>query len=50
MEKLLFIIVCKACADKTPVSPDELIKGAKISAAAVLVDMMTDPQYKVFTF
>jgi sulfur relay (sulfurtransferase) complex TusBCD TusD component (DsrE family) len=44
------IHVCKACADKRLVSPDELIKGAKISGAPVLVDMMTDPEYKVFTF
>jgi hypothetical protein len=27
-----------------------LIKGAKISKAAVLVDMMTDPQHKAFSF
>jgi uncharacterized protein involved in oxidation of intracellular sulfur len=44
------IHVCKACADKRLVSPDELIKGAKMSGAPVLVDMMTDPQRKVFTF
>jgi uncharacterized protein involved in oxidation of intracellular sulfur len=44
------IHVCKACADKRLVSPDELIEGAIISGAAVLVDKMTDPAYKVFTF
>lgn len=44
------IHVCKACADKRLVSPDELIEGAMISGASVLVDMMTSPQYKVFTF
>lgn len=44
------IHVCKACADKRLVSPDELIKGAQISGAPVLVDKMTDPEYRVFTF
>ncbi|MGD9125598.1 MAG: DsrE family protein [Desulfarculaceae bacterium] len=44
------IHVCKACADKRLVSPDELIPGAQISGAPVLVEMMTSPDYKVFTF
>ena len=44
------IYVCKACADKRLVSPDELIDGAQIQGAPVLVDMMTNPDYKVFTF
>jgi uncharacterized protein involved in oxidation of intracellular sulfur len=44
------IHVCKACADKRLVSPDECIEGSKISGAPVLVDMMTNPDYKVFTF
>ena len=44
------IHVCKACADKRLVSPDECIEGSRISGAGVLVDMMTDPEYKVFTF
>ncbi len=44
------IHVCKACADKRLVSPDECIEGSVISGAPVLVDMMTNPQYKVFTF
>ena len=42
--------VCKACADKRLVSPDELISGASIQGAPVLVEKMTDPDYKVFTF
>ncbi len=42
--------VCKACADKRLVSPDDLIDGAVISPAPVLVAMMADPEYKVFTF
>lgn len=44
------IHVCKACADKRLVSPDDLIDGAKISGAPVLVKMMADPSYRVFTF
>lgn len=44
------IHVCKACADKRLVSPEDLIEGAVISGAPVLVKMMTDPNYKVFTF
>ena len=44
------IHVCKACADKRLVSPDECIEGAVISGAPVLVDLMTDPEYKVFVF
>jgi len=44
------IHVCKACADKRLISPDELIKGAQVSGAQVLVKMMTSPEYKVVTF
>jgi uncharacterized protein involved in oxidation of intracellular sulfur len=44
------IHVCKACADKRLVSPDECIEGSIISGATVLVDLMTNPEYKVFTF
>jgi sulfur relay (sulfurtransferase) complex TusBCD TusD component (DsrE family) len=48
-EKCL-IHVCKACADKRLISPDELIHGARISTASELVIMMASPDYKVFTF
>lgn len=44
------IHVCKACADKRLVSPDDCVEGSVISGAPVLVDMMIDPAYKVFTF
>jgi uncharacterized protein involved in oxidation of intracellular sulfur len=44
------IHVCKACADKRLISPDDLIAGAVISPAPALVKMMADPEYKVFTF
>lgn len=42
--------VCKACADKRLIGPDELIAGARISGGPLLVEMMADPAYKVFTF
>jgi uncharacterized protein involved in oxidation of intracellular sulfur len=44
------IHVCQACADKRLVAPDECVEGAVISGASVLVDLMTHPDYKVFTF
>jgi sulfur relay (sulfurtransferase) complex TusBCD TusD component (DsrE family) len=47
--KVLFH-VCKPCADKRLISPDDLIPGAKFSIGSELVDRMADPDYKVFTF
>ncbi len=44
------IHVCKACADKRLVSPEDLIDGSKISSGGELVSMMASPEYKVFTF
>jgi sulfur relay (sulfurtransferase) complex TusBCD TusD component (DsrE family) len=44
------IHVCEACADKRLISPDECIQGSVVSGGGVLVDMMTDPECKVFTF
>ncbi|MEJ5328541.1 MAG: DsrE family protein [Desulfobaccales bacterium] len=44
------IHVCKACADKRLVGPDDLVEGAIISPATKLVELMADPAYKVFTF
>ena len=44
------IHVCQACADKRVISPDECIAGSLMSTSAVLADMMTDPEYKVFIF
>ena len=44
------IHVCKACADKRLISPDELIEGAKMSTATDLVAMLASPDYKVVTF
>lgn len=44
------IHVCKACADKRLISEDELVEGAFISGGNVLVSMMVNPEYKVFTF
>jgi len=42
--------VCKACADKRLISPDELIEGAKMSTASDLVVMLASPDFKVVTF
>lgn len=44
------IHVCKPCADKRLISPDDLIATAKISLGSELVDLMTDPGCKVVTF
>lgn len=44
------IHVCKACADKRLIAVDELIPGAVMSGAPVLVQMMVSPEYKVITF
>jgi sulfur relay (sulfurtransferase) complex TusBCD TusD component (DsrE family) len=44
------IHVCAACANKRLVSPDDCVEGCVMSAATVLVDMMINPEYKVFTF
>ena len=44
------IHVCQACADKRLVSPDDLLAGAVITTGPKLVEMMTSPEYKVFTF
>ena len=44
------IYVCKACADKRLVGPDECLNGTAIEGAPVLVDKMADPDFKVFTF
>jgi uncharacterized protein involved in oxidation of intracellular sulfur len=44
------IFVCKACADKRLVSPDELIPGASIMGGPELVKRMSDPKARVLTF
>lgn len=43
------IHVCKACADKCVIGPDDIITGAVISSGPKLVGIMTSPDYKVFT-
>lgn len=50
IQRHTIIHVCEACADKRLVSPDDLITGARISGGGVLVDLMVDPDYKVFIF
>jgi uncharacterized protein involved in oxidation of intracellular sulfur len=44
------IFVCKACADKRLVSPDELIPAASIMGGPELVRKMADPEARVLTF
>jgi len=44
------IYVCKACADKRLIGPEDIIEGTEIAGAPVLVGKMADPEYKVFTF
>lgn len=44
------IFVCKACADKRLVDPEECIPGSRIAGAPALVAKMADPDYKVITF
>ena len=50
IERKTPIHVCKACADKRLVAEDDLVEGSVISAGSVLVKMMVNPEYKVFTF
>jgi predicted peroxiredoxin len=42
--------VCKPCADKRLISPDDLIPTGKFSVGSDLVDLMADPESKVITF
>jgi hypothetical protein len=44
------INVCETYADKLLIPPDECIIGLVISGGPVLIDMMTNSEYKVFTF
>ena len=42
--------VCKACADKRYVGPDDIVTGARISSGPEIVALMTDPEIKVLSF
>jgi uncharacterized protein involved in oxidation of intracellular sulfur len=42
--------VCKACADKRYVGPDDIIEGAVISGGTEIVRLMTNPEMRVLTF
>lgn len=54
LEKLIArqcpVHVCKACADKRLIGPDDLINGSRLSTATELVQMMANPNFKVLTF
>jgi uncharacterized protein involved in oxidation of intracellular sulfur len=42
--------VCKACADKRYVDPDDLIENAVVTGGPDIVKIMVDPSVKVVTF
>jgi len=42
--------VCKPCADKRLISPDDLIPTGKFSLGSDLIDLIADPERKVLTF
>ncbi len=44
------LLVCKACADKRYIGPDELIDNAVIAGAGEIVQKMCDPENKVVSF
>jgi len=44
------IHVCKPCADKRLISPDDLIPTAIMSLGSELIDLIADPGTKVLTF
>jgi len=44
------LLVCKACADKRYIGPDDLITGAEIAGAGDIVSKMCDPETKVVSF
>lgn len=44
------MLVCKACADKRLIGPDELIEGSRLAGAGEIVALMSDEGTKVLTF
>jgi uncharacterized protein involved in oxidation of intracellular sulfur len=42
--------VCKACADKRYVGPDDIVDGSVISGGPEIVQIMSDPERKVLVF
>lgn len=42
--------VCKPCAEKRLISPDDLIPIAKLSLGSDLADLIANPEYKVVSF
>ncbi|MGQ9919881.1 MAG: DsrE family protein [Desulfobacca sp.] len=42
--------VCKPCAEKRLISPDDFIPIAKLSSGSDLVGLIADPSFKVLTF
>lgn len=45
-----YLHVCKACADKRLIGPDDIIDGSGITDGPVIVDLLASPTTKVLTF
>ena len=44
------VLVCKSCAERRLIKQDDLIEGTVIAPMPLLVQKLTDPDYKVLTF
>jgi sulfur relay (sulfurtransferase) complex TusBCD TusD component (DsrE family) len=44
------VLVCKSCAEKRLIKQEDLIEGTVIATMPLLVQKLTDPDYKVLTF
>ena len=44
------VLVCKSCAEKRLIKPQDLIEGTVIAPMPVLVEKLASPDYKVLTF
>ena len=44
------VLVCKSCAEKRLIKQEDLVEGTVITPMPLLVQRLTDPDYKVLTF
>jgi sulfur relay (sulfurtransferase) complex TusBCD TusD component (DsrE family) len=44
------VLVCKSCAEKRLIKPEDLIEGTVIAPMPLLVEKLANPDYKVLTF
>jgi len=44
------IFVCKSCADKRLIGPNDIIEGTAMATLPTLVEKIASPDYKVLTF